>query len=368
MKTNRQTILAAMAMLLLTAVPQQTSAQFLKKLGKALEKSAKEIVTGVSKSTSVRTTGEIVFPVTLNGFASGGAPNPNVNMVMKECVRNGNDVHVTYLATNNNSKDIRVSILASSLDEKWTIAYDANGKKHRTDFVYNDETFNTKISGFVDITLPHGIQTSILMVIKDVDQTITQMSRVSIAFNHYMYSLDNVPIAEPTVAIQPQPGAVQEFVLANGKLGPVQVGRPIGTLPRQVSGLYDKYAYKKEVHESDMDDPWTEEYYLFTKNGKNVFRANIDGGKVYSIRLLEASSFIKTPAGLYVGYPASKLFQQKRMTWEYYLYEAETWATDGHYVYSVRANDANTRNDEVVTGFKPDAKVIGISYVSQPNK
>ena len=84
----------------------------------------------------------------------------------------------------------------------------------------------------------------------------------------------------------------ETVLFANGKLGPVTVGSPIGELPQQVKGLYDKVEHKTVEHEDEMDGAWTEDYYLFTKDGKNVFRVNLDGGKVFSIRLLEGSSFI----------------------------------------------------------------------------
>ena len=64
-----------------------------------------------------------------------------------------------------------------------------------------------------------------------------------------------------------QSSAAQSFTLANGKLGPVQVGKAIGKLPPRVAGLYDKYSLKKEEHE-DMDGAWTEEYYRFVKAGR----------------------------------------------------------------------------------------------------
>ena len=46
--------------------------------------------------------------------------------------------------------------------------------------------------------------------------------------------------------------ASNAFVLGNGKLGPIQIGKSISQLPKSVTGLYDKFVYKKEVHESDM--------------------------------------------------------------------------------------------------------------------
>lgn len=152
------------------------------------------------------------------------------------------------------------------------------------------------------------------------------------------------------------------FTLVNGKLGPVEHGKTIVNLPTSVDGLYDKFDYKKEEHEDEMDGPWTEEYYLFSKGGKPVFRANLDGGKVFSIRLLEGSSFIKTPDGIAVGMSARDLFQQKKMQWKTY-FEGEVFATKGHFTYYVSSDDlVGVDEPKRADHFKADAKVSGIVY------
>ena len=66
--------------------------------------------------------------------------------------------------------------------------------------------------------------------------------------------------------------ASNAFVLGNGKLGPIQIGKSISQLPKSVTGLYDKFVYKKEVHESDMAD----------KIG-NTYDAHISGLTSYGI-------------------------------------------------------------------------------------
>ena len=111
-----------------------------------------------------------------------------------------------------------------------------------------------------------------------------------------------------------------------------------------------------------MDGAWTEEYYQFVKAGKTIFKVYLEEGKVSAISLLPGSSFIKTPDGFYVGYPAQKLYQQKKMQWEYYLSEPEAFATSGHYTYGVAATDAKTNSMDKLIGFKPNAKVSIITY------
>ena len=153
----------------------------------------------------------------------------------------------------------------------------------------------------------------------------------------------------------------ETVVFANGKLGPVIVGSPIGELPQQVKGLYDKVEHKTEEHEDEMDGPWTEDYYLFTKNGKPVFRANLDGGKVFSIRLLEGSSFIVTPGGFYVGMPALNLVNRVRMRWETY-YDGEVFATNDRFTYYVSADYINGDVPVKIEDFKEGATILGIVY------
>lgn len=153
------------------------------------------------------------------------------------------------------------------------------------------------------------------------------------------------------------------IVFENGKLGPVQVGKTIPQLPDAVEGLYDHYEHKKIEHEgSEMDDPWTEEYYLFTKGGREIFRANIYENRVYSVRLLKGSSFIRTPDGITVGFSARGLNSIKRLNWTNY-YDGNVFGTEGHYNYYIDPDDlvqADTpaKNEDL----KPSAKVIGIEY------
>lgn len=153
----------------------------------------------------------------------------------------------------------------------------------------------------------------------------------------------------------------ETVIFANGKLGPVTVGSPIGELPQQVEGLYDKMERKTVEHEDEMDGPWTEDYYLFTKDGKPVFRVNLDGGKVFSIRLLKGSSFIVTPGGFYVGMPALDLVNRVRMRWETY-YDGEVFATKDRFTYYVSADYINGDVPTKIEDFKEGAIISGIVY------
>lgn len=153
------------------------------------------------------------------------------------------------------------------------------------------------------------------------------------------------------------------FTLNNGKLGSIQIGQNYSSLPKSYAGLYDKYTYKKMVHESDMEDDWVEEYLLFTNNGKEVFRTGVENRKITSITLERGGSFIKTSEGFYVGCPVRELLAKKRMQWENY-YEGYVFATSGHYTYYVNSDDVpNTDIPEKASDFKSTAKLMRITYM-----
>lgn len=156
--------------------------------------------------------------------------------------------------------------------------------------------------------------------------------------------------------------AAEAFTLTNGKLGPIQTGQRFANIPATYEGLYDKYARKVET-KWDEDGEWTEEFYQFTQNGKDIFRVYYDDNKrITSITLQEGSaSIVKTQEGFYVGYPARTLFTKKPMEWTTY-FQGTTFATSGHYTYSVNDEDLNTEIPYKVSDFKPNAKIRMIVY------
>lgn len=155
--------------------------------------------------------------------------------------------------------------------------------------------------------------------------------------------------SETSGAVDANDGAI---FFNNGKLGPVEVGKPMPNLPQKVDGLYDKYTHFDEDGE----------YYTFTKDGKDVFNAFIYEGNVYSIRLLDGSSFIKTSDGISVGSSARELFNKVKMEWGTY-FEGETFGTNGHFTYYVSSDDLiQTDIPQKAEHFKPDAKITGIVY------
>ena len=153
------------------------------------------------------------------------------------------------------------------------------------------------------------------------------------------------------------------FVLVNGKLGPIQIGKSIKDLPKSYAGLYDKMKRETINHESDMEDDWTEDFYQFIKDGKNVLRTDVDGNKITSIVLQEGSSFVKPSEGYHVGGSAVELFRKKKMQWVTY-YEGTVFATSGHYTFHVNDDDIiNSDTPQKISDFKASAKIIRIIYM-----
>lgn len=152
------------------------------------------------------------------------------------------------------------------------------------------------------------------------------------------------------------------FTLTDGKLGPIQTGQRFANIPATYAGLYDKYARRVET-KWDEDGEWTEEFYQFTNNGKNIFRVYFDNNKRITSITMEAgsASIVKTQEGFYVGYPARTLFTKKRMEWMNY-FQGIAFATSGHYCYEVKDEDLNTEIPHKVSDIKPTAKISSITY------
>lgn len=157
--------------------------------------------------------------------------------------------------------------------------------------------------------------------------------------------------------------AKHHFVLANRKLGPIVLDKPIANLPASVTGLYDKFEHKTEKHEDDMDGEWVEDYYLFTKNGKDAFRVNIMDGVAYDFNLLEGSTNVRDRNGVYVGFPARKLFEShKKIDWQT-DFAGWIFGTYKDCTYYIKSEDLVSLGIEVpckAEDIKADAKIVRI--------
>lgn len=142
-------------------------------------------------------------------------------------------------------------------------------------------------------------------------------------------------------------------------------GYLVKNIEPSVEGLYDSFKKGKQV-KMDEDGEWTEEYLQFYKDGKQVFRAYLredDKSRIGSIYLQPASSpIISNSDGVYVGYPAQKLFKKLgQADWNNY-YRGEVIVSKNGFSYFI--SDEGLVNGVDVpskySDFKPSAKVKAI--------
>ncbi len=165
------------------------------------------------------------------------------------------------------------------------------------------------------------------------------------------------------------------FYVEDGKLGPVQIGMSYTDLPKSVPGLYEKFDYKKEMIENELDGDYLSETCTFIKNGKEYFRAELVDGKVTAIILDENSSGLCTKegytpniTGLYGFYYVTEhssygMFSSKAiresLDWENYN-EGEVFATIGQYTFYVPSESAKTEFPSKYEDFKDNARISKI--------
>ena len=170
-------------------------------------------------------------------------------------------------------------------------------------------------------------------------------------------ALTNTPSSKTTVDV-----ILQEFILGNGKLGPLSLGQSVASLPKSVSGLYDKYTYHKEKYDNEMDGEGIDEYILFIKGGKEIINANITDGKIDSFWVKDGASFIKTIDGFHIGSSARELFRKKPMEWDTY-YMGEVFGMSGGFTYNVDSKYIINKDiPERAEDFKPNAVISSIAY------
>lgn len=165
------------------------------------------------------------------------------------------------------------------------------------------------------------------------------------------------------------------YYVEDGKLGPVQIGMSYTDLPKSVPGLYEKFDYKKEMIENELDGDYLSETCTFIKNGKEYFRADLVDGKVTSIILDENSSGLCTKegytpniTGLYGFYYVTEhssygMFSSKAiresLDWENY-YEGEVFATIDRYTFYVPSESAKIEFPRKYEDFKDNARISKI--------
>lgn len=161
------------------------------------------------------------------------------------------------------------------------------------------------------------------------------------------------------------------FYVDDGKLGPVQVGMSYTDLPKSFPVLYDKFEYKKETIENEMDGDYEVESCTFYRHGQEYFRAELEDGKVTAIVLDKNSVGLYTKEGYRVGNDViSRLYSylsstksgmfstvviNESLEWENY-YEGEVFVTVGRYTFYVPSDQTRTEFPKRKNDFESGAK------------
>ena len=150
-----------------------------------------------------------------------------------------------------------------------------------------------------------------------------------------------------------------------------KVGDPY-TSPESIEGLYDSRVFVEKVHEGDEIDEdyegdylmptWTERYWSFTKDGKEVFRINVERATITSYELLEGSNNIQTIDGIYAGMPIKELYEHyPDLVWEGSDFNDEITTFRNNFIFSVHQSDIKEDKwPENIDDFKPDAVIRSI--------
>lgn len=158
--------------------------------------------------------------------------------------------------------------------------------------------------------------------------------------------------------------------------GPIELGSPFGGFPDSVEGLYDSCESYEEVHEGNSDSEgyegdefistWTEKYWRFSKEGKEIFRVYVERAKITRYVLLEGSKHIQTVDGIYAGMPIRELYEHKPdLAWESDELSGDFTAWNNNFVYGVQSSDiAEGKFPQSADDFKADAvlRSIDCSY------
>lgn len=233
-------------------IPAQ--AQFLKKLGKVLDK----VANAGNKKTSdskVRQIGETVTigDMTMKAYTD----NPGVGLNFGTCQRQGSQVVITLQFTNPQSPK-PMEIRLQNFDPNPVKAYSASGQQYKVSQICLG---TSKSSEGVTNTIPQKSYLNGYIVLSGVPENVKTIGKLVVATSghqemdasnrFFSFVLENIPITEkPT--------------MTDKGISPVEIGAKVSALPQQVAGLYDKVTSNTE---EDMDGE-VMTYLTFTLAGQ----------------------------------------------------------------------------------------------------
>ncbi|MDD6227555.1 MAG: hypothetical protein PUA94_00745 [Bacteroidales bacterium] len=245
-----KTLAIALAAVVVCTAP--ADAQFLKKLGNALNKgkNALEKVANSTSSTQSSYGKQLGKSIKLGDMTmTAYGDNPGVGFNFDTCLRDGNNVILYFQLPNQCGRDIE-NVWIRNYEPNETEAFNANGSKYTVARIaFGDRgsneglTVNIPANGYVNGAI---VITGVPADVKELHKVVFRLSGqyVMDAVTHsYTFVLDNVAIkdkeADSTQSVSYTKPA-EGWMMTSEGVGPVKLGASVKSLPAKVDGLYTK--------------------------------------------------------------------------------------------------------------------------------
>lgn len=255
-------------------------AQFLKKLGNALEKLDKASKSGKKDANGGlgRQLGKSISVGSMTMTAYGD--NPGVGFNFGRCYRDGDRVILTFQYPNQGKRDVENVWIRNYGDDATTV-YGRGGVAYRIGYI---EFGGRESSEGVSANVPNGGYANGHLVIEGVPETETTLDKV-VFRSTGQYPMDAVThryaFVLQNVTIEPQQSAsaggdvtmpAGGWKITKEGVGPVRIGASATSLPASVAGLYSK----RRIEDGSV---------YFELDGEDVMYAETSGGKITGLQV-----------------------------------------------------------------------------------
>ncbi len=269
--------LAAIIALSLFAGTLTAEAQFLKKLGDALDKAANAL--GKKSDDALgRQLGKTISIGSMTMAAYGD--NPGVGFNFGRCYRQGDKVVLTFQYPNQGNRDVENVWIRNYDDDATTVA----GRDGRQYQIVGIALGERESSEGVTVTVPRGGAADGSLVISGVPESETVLGRVvfrstgqypmDAVLHRYAFVLDNVTIEPQAQAATAADAAMPAggWKLTAAGVGPVKIGASVSSLPASVAGLYSR----ARIDGGSI---------YFELDGADVMYAETSGGRITGLQV-----------------------------------------------------------------------------------
>ncbi|MGM9705493.1 MAG: hypothetical protein ACI3YB_05840 [Prevotella sp.] len=253
----RKFILLCLALAMCSSNP--VNAQFLKKLGKALDKIGQTVDKINGGDNQIGNTVKI-GNMTLTAYGD----NPGVGFNYQGCYRKDGRVLFYFQLPSQGQKDVE-NIWIKNYEPNETVVYGSDGKKYNISLIVIGES---RSSEGLSVNLPAGGFVNGVLVI-DAPASAKTLSRVILnctgqyhndaSTHNYRFVISNIPIEEmpkEEISDATYTKPAEGWMLTAEGVGPCKIGAKTSAMPAKVDGLYDKvegdneykYVYLGEKH------------------------------------------------------------------------------------------------------------------------